>query len=67
SSKDLSLLLELHRDTDAEARENQIYRNSSFVGSRLAWNDTDATTLLLGALIDNGGDSIAIKGEFETR
>ncbi|TLX51329.1 hypothetical protein CWC31_06855 [Pseudoalteromonas ruthenica] len=67
SSIDLSLLLELHRDTDAEARENQIYRNSSFVGSRLAWNDTDATTLLLGALIDNGGDSIAIKGEFETR
>lgn len=67
SNKDLSMLFELHRDTDAKMRENQVYRNASFAGTRLAWNDTSATTLLIGALIDNSGDSIAIKSEFETR
>lgn len=66
-AKDLSLLVELHRDTDATARSNQIYRNASFVGTRLAWNDIDDTSFLAGALIDNHGDSWAIKAEYETR
>lgn len=65
--KDLSLLAELHRDTDSTARSNQIYRNASFLGARLAWNDIDDTSFLAGALVDNNGDSWAIKAEYETR
>ena len=66
-TKDLSVLVELLRDTDQFTQENKSFNNSTFAGLRLTWNDDAETSLLLGTMIDNNGDSITVKGNFDTR
>lgn len=51
SRGDLGLLLEYHWHSDGDA-ETILYQNDLFVGARLALNDPDNSTLLLGVLYD---------------
>ena len=67
SNKDLSLLMELHRDTEEQVNLNRLYQDATFIGMRLAWNDVDDTSMITGVLIDNDTGAHTIKTEFSTR
>jgi hypothetical protein len=68
STLDLGLLLELHHDgRDPELAPPTLYDDDVFVGARLAFNDTQDTSILAGALIDPDTNATLLLVEAERR
>ncbi len=67
STADLGLIVELHWDGRDETAPRVIYDEDFFLGARLAFNDIDDTSVLLGGLIDEEDGSTAIFLEAERR
>ena len=65
---DLGLLVEYHYDgRDKIGAPATLFDNDLFLGSRLAFNDTQDTAVLVGAIIDIDDRSTFLSIEFERR
>jgi hypothetical protein len=67
SSLDLGLLLEYLRDERSLAAPFTAFEDDVFLGSRLAFNDTADTALLVGGIVDLENGSTAARIEAERR
>jgi hypothetical protein len=67
SDADLGLLFEWHRDTRNAQAPASLYNKDLFVGSRLAFNDSDDSSLLVGLLIDPDSGELIGSIEAHTR
>lgn len=67
SAADLGLIVELNHDGRDETAPPTIYDDDTFVGARLALNDLQDTSVLVGALVDHGDGSTAVFLEAERR
>ncbi|MCB2099746.1 MAG: hypothetical protein KDE22_02670 [Rhodobacterales bacterium] len=67
SGKDLGLLLEYQYDGRNNAAPRTAANDDIFVGTRLAFNNTDSTEILLGASVDRHHGAFGIGLEAETR
>jgi len=64
---DIGLLAEYHFDDRPEDAPTTTLQNDIFIGTRLALNDEDDTTLLAGGMYDTDNDSIFYTAEAQTR
>ena len=67
SAADLGLLGEYLYDGRDDAAPPTAFRNHGFVGTRLALNDTQDTSLLVGAVVDLEDGTVAARVEGERR
>ena len=59
SAADLGLLFEFLYDGRDQTTFPTIYDNDVFLGARLAFNDVQDSSILLGAVIENQDDPVA--------
>ena len=67
SAADIGLLAEYLHDGRDDNAPQTIFDNDTFIGARLAFNDVQDSQILLGAVIDNGDQSLAAFLEVERR
>ena len=67
SAADLGLLFEFLYDGRDQTTFPTIYDNDVFLGARLAFNDVQDSSILLGAVVDNDDQSVAAFLEAERR
>ena len=67
SSKDLGVILEYHYDGRDGTAAPTFYDYDIFIGTRLAFNDSEDTEILAGVSVDNSGDDRFFNLEAETR